>query len=187
MKRCSRVRVLASVLGLGSLLGASLANAVVVEATVTQASPGAFLYAVSVTNDESVDLALVSLSDAPVGDTAISSGLSGPIGHSALYDPDFGIIHLVDDDDAFASGTTVAGFSFTSESLATTGVFERFDAYTTEADVITGTIDVTVPEPQLAGLAATGCLYFLLLIGRDTQRVSCARAANFYARRRFIS
>lgn len=150
---------------LGGLLGPAQAAAMVdVEATVTMFSPGVFVYDVSVTNGLVDDVVLVILVDAPVADGLVGSSIAAPSGYAALYDANFGVVDLVEDSEVFAAGTSVASFSFASRTMPATGVFERFEAYTTEGDLASGTITV-VPEPSRALLRSAGVFLLSLLAG----------------------
>jgi hypothetical protein len=135
------------------------ASAVIVDMLVTPLG-GSYRYEVSVNNDEVVDLAIVSIIDAPLGDPLIDPTLTTPAGFLGSYDDGLGFVDFLADTDGFLAGTTVGGFRF--ESLSAPGTFfTTFTALSVAGDEFTGPINVrtnaAVPDTggtwSLAGLA----------------------------------
>ena len=159
-------------LGLGLVLGGSgIASAMLgVEAVVTPAGGGRFDYAITVTNGLPDEVVLVSLVDAPASDAVLPSTLVAPPGHGVLYDSD-GVVYLAEDTVPFGPSTSVPGFAFSSNTLPASGVFERFEGYTVDAEVVTGTIQVTImPEPGPIALGSAVLASLCLLRRRAEWR-----------------
>lgn len=126
-------------------------------ALVTPLAGGQFHYDVSVINDEVVDVILASISDAPLGDVNITLSLTGPAGYGAVYDPILGFLDFVEDTLLFAASTTTEFFSFDTATGPGLGFFDSFEAFTVNADLLTGTVDTTVvPEPGTLALLGLG-------------------------------
>jgi hypothetical protein len=125
---------------------------------------GSFRYDVSITNDEVVDLALVTITDAPLADPLIDPTLTTPPGFLGSYDGGLGFVDFIEGaTDNFGAGTTVGGFSF--ESLSDTGVFfTMFSALSVDGDPFSGSINVrTNAVPETGGAWSLASLAFLAL------------------------
>jgi hypothetical protein len=143
------------------LLAPASARAVEVEATVS-AVPGGYHYAIAIANDLGLDLVVVSLVDAPKNDATLETSLSAPKDRVSSYDAGLGIVDLAEAALPIAAGQTTTGFSFESASAPAPGVFETFHAYTTNADLVVGSIKV-VPEPGFVRALLVGLGYAGLL------------------------
>jgi hypothetical protein len=156
-------RAIAPALVLATALVLPLAaQALRIEAIVTPLGGGGFHYDVSVLNDETVDVVLATIVDAPLADATLAATLVAPPGHQASYDPGFGFVDFIEDVTPFLPGTTTPGFSFDSAAGPGPGVFESFQGLTATGTLLSGTVDVTlVPEAGTAPLLALG----LALIG----------------------
>jgi hypothetical protein len=155
---------LATLLWMFLLVSSTARASVLVEATVTPLV-GSFLYEISIENATVEDLAIVSISDAPIGDPLIGPSLVVPVGFLASYDGGLGFVDFVADTSDFFAGTTTSGFRF--ESLSGPGIyFSTFEALSVNGNAYSGLISVRgeVPEPASlmiwAGLSlvAVGCL-----------------------------
>jgi len=134
-------------------LGISLHADIVVDANVTP-RPGSFLYDITVTNNETDDLAIVSFSDAPENDPLIDPSLIVPIGFVGSYDGVLQFLDFLSDTSVFAAGSTVGGFQF--ESLSGPGqFFRRIEGLTVNGIPVSGFVQTTVvPEAGSMGAAA---------------------------------
>jgi hypothetical protein len=156
---------------LGVLLAASAVHAaLIVEATVSPLGGGVFHYEFSVTNNEAEDVAIVSITDAPIGDALIGPSLSTPAGFLGSYDAGLGFVDFLADADIFGVGTTKSGFSFDSESGHAPGVFSEFEALSIFGSFFSGQVQATqnvIPEPSAMALLAVGlCAWGLILARR---------------------
>jgi hypothetical protein len=150
-------RILPSCLILALALIAQSAGAVSMSMTVTDLG-GSFRYDVSIHNNETEDLAIVSINDAPLADPLIDPTLVTPAGFLGSYDDGLGFVDFIEGVNNFAAGTTVGGFRF--ESLTGPGTyFTTFEALSVFGNLFNGSINVTVnqiPETgstlRLAGL-----------------------------------
>src|SRR5262245_34357450 len=104
------------VLALTALLGATRLEAQVSVDTRVTPRGGSFRYDISVSNNASEDLAVVSILDAPLNDPLIGGSLFTPAGFLGSYDSGLGFVDLLSDTDVFSVGRTVGGFSFQSQS-----------------------------------------------------------------------
>lgn len=161
---CIGILLLTARAALGSLL---------VSATVTPLG-GSFRYEFSITNtmlnSPGEDVVIVSLTDAPPGDSLIEPSLATPPGFIGLYDSGLGIVDFVEDTTNFAAGTTMGGFFFESQSSPGPGVFSAFSALTVDGDTILGDVKIrVVPEPG-SWLAVGLMLGMLCLFLRCSQR-----------------
>jgi hypothetical protein len=134
-----------------------------VNMTVSPLAGGIFQYQFSVSNSGPDDLAIVTIIDAPLADSLISSTLVHPTGFLASYDPGvgltFGLVDFLEDTSPFQVGTTVSGFGFQS-GAAPAAHFNSFEALSIEGEFFAGAVQrvsSTVPEGAptlvLAGIA----------------------------------
>ncbi len=123
---------------IGALSGT--AQALSIQASVTDQG-GFFRYLVSVVNDDPIaDLLTVSLLDAPLGDPLIPASLAAPIGFLASYDSGLGFVDLIADGaGAFPPGV-LTGFLFDSLS-APNSAFTRFEALDLNGNLFSGSVD----------------------------------------------
>lgn len=149
--------------GVPLLGGALAANAqVTVDALVTPLG-GSTRYEITIGNNTLADLAIVSLTDAPPGDSLIGSTLVAPSGFLASYDGGLGIVDFLADTGSFSPGSSVAGFVFESH-FGVDSFFSVFAAIDIFGVPYSGNVHITqgspVPEPgmTLAGLGVVGCL-----------------------------
>lgn len=136
-----------------ALLGLPVAQADFTLETRVTPIPGAFRYEITVHNDEPLELALVTFSDAPLNDPWIASTLTAPLGFLASYDGGLGFVDFLADSGSFLSGSDVTGFRF--ESFADpTLFFTQVEALDVQGNLVEGTVDLTVvPETGTAGAA----------------------------------
>lgn len=126
--------------------------AVVVSGTVRPVG-GSYRYELTIGNSGPDDLALVSLTDAPLGDPLIGASVACPAGFTASYDSGLGFLDFTGLLGDFLAGTSIGVFAF--ESLAGPGssftVFEALDVNGVgERGIVSFTL---VPEPGAAGTA----------------------------------
>lgn len=140
------------------LLPAAARAQVTVDPTVTSVAP-LFHYDYSVTNNESEDLAIVSLFGIALDPGAIQN-LTAPTGFLANFDTGLGIVDFLGDADVFATGATVSGFSFDSPYGPQTMDFSALSvlgtSYSGSTQGPAGNVSV-VPEP--------GSLFLLVALG----------------------
>lgn len=137
-------------------LVASANASVIVNIDYSPTGTGTFLYSVSITNNTLNDLSIVSIIDAPIGDSLISPSLMSPSGYLASYDGGAGIVDFIEGSSSFSVGSTFGVFSFESSALPNTA-FTMFEA----VDIIGGSISgmtTIVPEPATFSLAALAVL-----------------------------
>jgi hypothetical protein len=136
----------------------------IVNSTVADLGGGKFHWDFSITNPGPVDIALVSLITAPIGDPFIGSSLSAPPDFLALYDDLLGIVDFVEGATVgFAAGTTAEFFGFDSAAGPGAGFFNTFTALDVFGNELTGS--VRIPEPVGLSLLALGGL----LVGVSSQ------------------
>ena len=157
IKRIAGVALVLTLLRIQSSLFASL----IVSSTVTPTLGGQFNYEISIVNEITENVSIVSLTDAPPGDPAIVASLRGPDEFFVSYDPGLGIVDLIEGIGVFTTNTTQSGFSFTS-NFGPTNNFMAFEALTVNGNLIRGNIlktinpNAAVPEPETAILFAAG-------------------------------
>ncbi len=135
----------------------------IVTGTIQPLAAGLFHYEYSITNNAPQDVALVSISNAPLGDITITNTLMAPGGFLASYDPGLGIIDFLEDISLFGSGTTVSGFSFDSAFEPTPDLLSAFTALTVNGDTLAGGIQTqVVPEPGTLALLTLGLVALVL-------------------------
>ncbi len=149
-----------------SLLPLTTDAAVLVSGTV-RPSGGAFHYEISIANTGPEDVALVTFTDAPLGDPLIGPSLSAPAGYVASYDGGQGFLDFLGLASDLLGGTQAGPFRF--DSLAGPGTaFGAFESTDVAGLPSRGTVDLTViPEPVLGGTAlALGLLGSALVCRR---------------------
>lgn len=157
----SKFRVRSGALVAGALLGAtSLEAQVSVDTTVTPLA-GTFRYDISVSNNALEDLAIVSITDAPLNDPFIGITLTTPVGFLGSYDSGLGFVDLLADTASFSVGATVGGFSFESLS-GPASFFTQFEALGVTGNSFPGTLNVTI-VPESGTVGAAGALLLLIL------------------------
>lgn len=140
---------------------------VVVDASVTPLG-GSFRYDISVTNNESEDLAIVSFADAPGADPLIEPSLLVPLGFVGSYDGVLGFLDFLANTASFPAGGRVGGFRF--ESLHGPGqFFSTIEALTINGNLVDGVVNTTVvPEGRtIAGAAVLAGLAFAAVRRRN--------------------
>ena len=160
------------------LLSTAAARAVMVDIIVTP-QIGSFLYEVSVHNDEAEDLAIVTITDAPLGDPLVDPSLTAPAGFFGSYDGGFGFIDLLPVIDVFPAGLTVSGFSF--ESLSGPGAnFTTFEALGIFGNFFSGDINVRVVDavPDSGSTLLMAGLGFLSLVVARRRQLNMQRKAQ---------
>ncbi|MFN0128514.1 MAG: hypothetical protein ACKV19_17715 [Verrucomicrobiales bacterium] len=152
------VHLLSASVMLALTLGAPPVRAVVVDATVTQLS-GSYLYEISIHNDETEELAFVSLVDGPLADPLIDSTLTTPVGFIGNYDSGLGFVDFLADTSSFLPGLTVDGFSFESLTGPEDGYFMSFEALDILGNPYSGSVNITVRGvPESGGTLMTSAL-----------------------------
>lgn len=157
----STARALCAVVAVLGCSSPSTAAVIVAASIVPQGN--SYHYEFTVTNQELVDIVLVSLPDAPLFDPLIAPSLSVPPGFLGSYDAGLGYVDFLEGVESFTAGSTHGPFSFVSLS-APGAVFARFEVLTAVGDLLTGCVlyddrclDVTpVPEPPTWMLLALG-------------------------------
>jgi hypothetical protein len=156
--------------------------AVTVELTRTPMG-GYFHYDVAITNGEAVDLAIVSILDAPLVDPWIDPSLVVPAGFLGSYDGGLGIVDFLGDVGVFAAGTTTSGFSF--DSLGSPPDFFRsFGALGVNGEAFGDFVLIDnppvapVPEPSRTLLMLALGLGLLGMLERRTARLPRASRAS---------
>lgn len=132
---------------------------------------GTYQYDVSVSNNGPEDLAIVSLTDAPLGDALIAPSLTAPAAFSTSYDSVLGFVDFLADV-SFAAGTTVSGFSFLSTAVPTVS-FTSFEALTIQGDLLSG----QVRYPRM-NVPDTGSSLVALSFGLAALRIARRKAAT---------
>lgn len=152
------------------------AHAAVTVALTTTPMAGFYHYDVEILNGEAVDLALVSILDAPLADPLIGPSLVVPGGFIGNYDGGLGIIDFLSDVDVFPAGQSTTGFAFDSLG-ATPDYFRSFGALGVNGEVFGDIVLIDNPPGrpvsgpgQTLLLAALG-LAFLLRHGRRATRI----------------
>lgn len=161
--------------GLATLaVGPASYGQVFVEALVTPHS-GSVRYDITVDNQASEELAIVTIIDAPSADPLIEATLEVPAGFLGSYDGGLGFVDLVSDSEVFSQGLQTGGFHF--ESLSFPGVFFRkFEALSVFGTFYSGSIrispeSVIVPEPgTMIAAVALGGLVIVQVIRRAVSR-----------------
>jgi len=155
-------RILPTCLILALALTAQTARAITMNMTATDLG-GSFRYDISINNNEVVDLAIVSIIDAPAGDPLIDPSLVAPAGFLASYDSGLGFVDFIEAAATFAAGSTVGGFSF--ESLAGPGAyFTTFEALSVLGESFRGSINVTmISVPETGSTLVMAGLGFMAL------------------------
>lgn len=148
--------------------------AVTIELTRTPMG-GFFHYDVAITNGEAVDLAIVSILDAPLADPMIGPSLTTPAGFLGSYDGGLGIVDFLPNIDVFLPGTTTSGFSF--DSLGTTpDYFRSFGALGVNGEVF-GDF-VLIDNPPIAPVPEPGQTLLVLALGLGMLGMFRRRAAR---------
>jgi len=128
---------------------------VIVDATVSPIL-GGFHFEYSITNNELVDLAIVSIAG-PAGDPLIGSTLTAPAGFLASYDSGLGFIDFLEAASSFLAGTTTSGFGFDSASPPAPTTFTALTIFGAE---LAGTTHAPggapIPEPATVTLLLVG-------------------------------
>ena len=133
----------------------------IVNVIVTPINGGLFNYDFSIINNETEDISIVSITDAPLGDPIIDTTLVAPAGFITNYDPGLGVVDFLEDTELFGIGTTENGFTFASASGPANN-FMAFEALTVNGSFISGQVqkdirpDAVVPEPGTMILLACG-------------------------------
>ena len=142
---------------IGSLFAAQAANAALaVNLTSTALGGGIFDYHYSIANSGPEDLAIVSITDAALGDPMIGATLQAPSGFLASYDSSLGFVDFIGDTSVFGAGTKLGGFSFQS-SMSPQGQFINFEALSITGTLISGNVDLTItPVPEAGTFWAAG-------------------------------
>lgn len=149
-----------------SLLPSTTEAAVLVSGTVRPLG-GAFQYEISIANTGPEDVALVTLTDAPLGDPLIGPSLTAPAGYVASYDGGLGFLDFLGLVSDLLGGTKAGPFQF--DSLAGPGTaFGAFESMDVAGLPTRGTVNLTVvPEPAIGGTAiALGLLGSALVCRR---------------------
>lgn len=112
-----------------------------------------YRYSYSVTNNEALDLILLTI---PTDSAADATSISPPLGFSLTYDPSQAVINLFEDSDlftnqTFAPASTVSPFEFNSPFAPGLVTFTAYDVSGAE---FSGTTLAPVPEPSISLLAA---------------------------------
>ena len=127
----------------------------IVDATVSPIL-GGFHFGYSITNNESVDVAIVSIVG-PVGDPLIGPTLTAPNGFLASYDSGLGFIDFLENTSSFLSGTTTSGFGFDSASPPGPTTFSALTVTGGRLEGLTeAPVGVPVPEPGIIILLMAG-------------------------------
>lgn len=138
--------IAAALLATGVLLWSTQAAAMVIVEAAVSSQDDAFRYDFTVVNEALDDLLVVSTFDAPLDDPLIHASASAPDGFFVSYDPFLGIVDLLADAELFAAGSIVGVFTFLSRTAPDSGVLTRFDALTTQGEVLTGDIALLVRD-----------------------------------------
>ena len=109
-------------------------------------SGSTFQYSATVQNNTAIDLAIVSLTDAPPNDPLIAGSLSRPPGYLGLYDAGLGIIDFVEDTLTFPAGLSVGPFTFES-AADPANFFNTFTSIDIEGNIFDGLLTVTGRTP----------------------------------------
>ena len=125
---------------------------------------GTFQYEYSVSNTGLDDVAIVSITDAPLGDSLISASLTVPAGFLSSYDSGLGIVDFLGNTSLFAAGSTTGGFLFQSTSQPP-DYFIKFEALTVQGEFISGTVN-SVPETTSTVLMEAFGVFSLVLAHR---------------------
>jgi hypothetical protein len=104
---------------------------------------GSYQYDVTIRNNSLVDLTLVSIVNAPIGDPLINPSLIAPAGFVALYDSGLGIIDFLEGASVFGVGQTIGGFRFVSSVLPGPSL-TLFEALDVNGGSFSGSITSTV-------------------------------------------
>lgn len=124
---------------------------------------GLFSYSYSITNLSSTDLAFVNLDNLPMVPGALSN-LTAPAGFQiSPYDPGVGIETFLSDTQAFTSGSTISGFSFTSAFGPGTVAFDTMD---NNGGTFNGTTLGPVPEASTLVSLGAGLLLLTFAVVR---------------------
>jgi len=161
---------------LGAVLILNSARAQVSVTPTVTSDAAAFHYDYAVTNLTASDLAVVTLSVAPVPQAV--QNLTAPLGFIASFDSGVGLLSFLEDADpatlqTFAPGTTVSGFRFDSALAPVPTTFEALDL---AGGVFTGPTlgpadpGGVIPEPGTLGLLGTAALPVLLGRRRNARR-----------------
>jgi hypothetical protein len=138
----------------------SEANQITLDAVVTRL-PDAVRYDLTVNNQTSEDLVLISLLGGPLGDARIDMTLSAPPGFLTNYDSGLGIVDFLGDSEVFGAGSILTGFSFETSPTTMLG-FGFFEALSVQGTMHRGSVNITaVPEsgPGLATLVLLGGIF----------------------------
>lgn len=151
--------------------GTAQASSVLVDIVVQARPGGVFRYAFTIQNQGPLDVAIVSLSDAPIADPIIDGSLAWPAGFFASYDSGLGFLDFLEDTTPFMPGLPVSGFSLDSGSPPFTA-FLSFESIDVNGGIMTGTATMRVidgdgtgviPEPGRAPLGLASLLACLLV------------------------
>ena len=141
------------------LAAAPAAAELIVDASVTAFGAGIFNWDILITNTGPEDFSLVSIVDAPPGEPLITQTLTAPAGFTASYDSGLGIVDFIESQNLFGAGMTNGGFMFSSVAAPGDGVLQRFEAFDTLGNFVTGAVNQrAVPEASTATLATVGLL-----------------------------
>lgn len=158
---------------IGVLLAAETAQAgLAVSLTSTPLGGGVFSYQYSIANSGPEDLAVVSITDAALGDPLIGATLQTPAGFLGSYDPGLGIVDFLSDTSVFGAGTILSGFGFMSMSSAL-NQFMTFEALSLNGSLITGTVDLIASPVPEAGTFWVAGLGLVALVISQRQRLTC--------------
>jgi len=154
---------------LGALFSAGAARAQVqVTAAPITFTGGLFSYNYSITNLSGADLAVVNLDGLPMVPGALSN-LSAPAGFQiSPYDPGVGIESFLSNTQAFTSGSTISGFSFTSAFGPGTVAFDTLD---NNGGTFNGTTLAPVPEASTLVSLGAGVLLLTFAVVRRRRAV----------------
>ncbi len=142
---------------IGSLFAAQATHAgLAISLTSTPLGGGIFDYHYSIANSGPEDLAIVSITDAALGDALIGATLQAPAGFLASYDSSLGFVDFIGDASVFGAGTTIGGFWFQS-GVSPQGQFINFEALSITGSLISGNVDLTItPVPEAGTFWAAG-------------------------------
>lgn len=141
---------MAAAVGL-ALSGSSAMAQVSVDAVVTPQG-GSFRFDITVRNEATEEVTLVSLVDAPQSDPLIGGSLVLPTGFLGNYDSGLGIVDFLADTGIFGIGQQTSGFRFDTQSFGP-GEFVNFEALGVGGTLYTGSIRF---RPPVVGVPDAG-------------------------------